>query len=210
MGERYDARGAMPGWNTAAFEPDDTWQPAIAAASTGSVTAPFFESGVKREAELGFVEPPVIDSYAAQPIRVTEVLPAVSLLHSRGMAGSGLPPLSKIPHCCLPQESGPCLSSSVTDHPLRPAKDRRLGGPLPHQQANLTQAHLIARASKRGPLSSLDRMRYYPKFPLAIPHYQVDSYALLTRPPLVDHQQASVVTVRLACLRPAASVQSEP
>src|SRR5260364_130412 len=24
------------------------------------------------------------------------------LLHTRGIAGSGLPPLSKIPHCCLP------------------------------------------------------------------------------------------------------------
>src|SRR3954451_18785369 len=56
------------------------------------------------------------------------------------MAGSGLPPLSKIPHCCLPEESGPCLSPSVADHPLRPATDRRLGGPLPHQQANQTRA----------------------------------------------------------------------
>ena len=32
------------------------------------------------------------------------------------------------------------LSPSLADHPLRPAKDRRLGEPLPHQQANLTQA----------------------------------------------------------------------
>ena len=53
-------------------------------------------------------------------------------------------------------------------------------------------------------------MRYYPKFPLAIPHYWADSYALLTRPPLVASQQAEIATVRLACLRPAASVQSEP
>src|SRR5450756_3186814 len=52
------------------------------------------------------------------------------------MAGSGLPPLSKIPHCCLPYESGPCLSSSVAGRPLRPATDRRLGEPLPHQLAN--------------------------------------------------------------------------
>jgi hypothetical protein len=28
----------------------------------------------------------------------------------------------------------------VADHPLRPATDRRLGRPLPHQQANRTQA----------------------------------------------------------------------
>ena len=32
------------------------------------------------------------------------------------------------------------LSPSLADHPLRPAKDHRLGEPLPHQQANLTQA----------------------------------------------------------------------
>ena len=32
------------------------------------------------------------------------------------------------------------LSSSLADHPLRPANDRRLGEPLPHQQSNRTQA----------------------------------------------------------------------
>src|SRR6202042_3582924 len=30
------------------------------------------------------------------------VLQPEGLHHSRGMAGSGFPPLSKIPHCCLP------------------------------------------------------------------------------------------------------------
>ena len=30
----------------------------------------------------------------------------------------------------------------MADHPLRSATDRRLGGPLPHQPANQTQAHL--------------------------------------------------------------------
>ncbi len=54
------------------------------------------------------------------------------------IAGSGLRPLSNIPHCCLPWESGPCLSPSVADHPLRPATDRRLGRLLPHQLANRT------------------------------------------------------------------------
>jgi hypothetical protein len=32
------------------------------------------------------------------------------------------------------------LSPSLADHPLRPATDRRLGEPLPHQQTNQTQA----------------------------------------------------------------------
>ncbi len=63
------------------------------------------------------------------------------LHRSRGVAASGFPPLRNIPHCCLPWESGPCLSSSVADRPLRPANHRSLGRPLPYQQANGTRAH---------------------------------------------------------------------
>ena len=37
----------------------------------------------------------------------------------------------------------------MTDHPLRPATDHRLGRPLPHQQANRTQAHPKVRAEAR-------------------------------------------------------------
>ncbi len=59
---------------------------------------------------------------------------------SRGIAPSGFRPLRKIPYCCLPEKSGPCLSFSVADHPLSPTTDRRLGKPLPHQLANQTQA----------------------------------------------------------------------
>src|SRR4030042_2787850 len=33
------------------------------------------------------------------------------LHHPRGVAASGFPPLRNIPHCCLPQAPGPCLSS---------------------------------------------------------------------------------------------------
>ena len=36
--------------------------------------------------------------------------------------------------------SGPCLSSSVADHPLRPATRLCLGEPLPHQQADRPRA----------------------------------------------------------------------
>ena len=36
--------------------------------------------------------------------------------------------------------SGPCLSSSVADRPLRPATRLRLGGPLPRQLADRPQA----------------------------------------------------------------------
>ena len=65
-------------------------------------------------------------------------------LPSRGVAASGLRPLCNIPHCCLPKESGPCLSPNVADQPLSPATDRRLGRPLPHQLSNRTRAHLSA------------------------------------------------------------------
>jgi len=66
------------------------------------------------------------------------------LHHSRGVAGSGLRPLSKIPNCCLPWESGPCVSPSVADRPLRPATYRHLGRPLPHQLVNRPQPYPFA------------------------------------------------------------------
>jgi len=44
----------------------------------------------------------------------------------------------------LAKKPGPYLSPSVADRPLRPAKDHRLGKPLPYQQPNPTQAHLKA------------------------------------------------------------------
>ena len=56
------------------------------------------------------------------------------------MAGSGFPPLPNIPYCCLPQESGPCLSTSVGDRPLRSPSHRRLGGPSPRRLPNGTHA----------------------------------------------------------------------
>ena len=75
---------------------------------------------------------------------VERTLRPEGLRHSRGVAASLLRALRKIPHCCLPQESGPCLSPSVAGHPLRPATHRRLGRPLPSQLANGTRVHLSA------------------------------------------------------------------
>ena len=56
------------------------------------------------------------------------------------MAGSGFRPLPNIPYCCLPQESGPCLSASVGDRPLRSPTHRRPGGPSPRLLSNGTHA----------------------------------------------------------------------
>ena len=85
------------------------------------------------------------------------------------MAGSGFPPLPNIPYCCLPQESGPCLSTSVGDRPLRSPTHRRLGGPSPRLLSNGTHARPPPRLrfdSHGMPLVS--RMAYHPAFPPAV------------------------------------------
>jgi hypothetical protein len=103
-----------------------------------------------------------------------------ALLHPRDIAGSGVSPLSNIPHCCPPRESGPCLSPSVADHPKRPAKHHWLGQPLPNQLPDTTWAHRTARISL---LYELFRIwsELFGRFPrvthpfatlLAVPHAQ--------------------------------------
>ena len=57
--------------------------------------------------------------------------------------------------------SGPCLSSSVADLPLRTATRRSLGEPLPHQLTDRTRAYL--KAGAEAPFDSLltgGHMRY--------------------------------------------------
>ena len=97
----------------------------------------------------------------------------------------------------------------MAGRPLRPATDRRLGEPLPHQLANPTWAHPSARG--------LTIPRFHPKilcgispafaglFPTKgqIPMY----YAPVRRS---SARIATPVTARLACVKHAASVQSEP
>ena len=99
----------------------------------------------------------------------------------------------------------------MADHPLRPAKRLRLGRPLPHQLADATQApHPVALAglSSPGPRSQ-------------------GTYAVLAVlsdrcPPLKGRlptcyspvrrctQGRSPFLARLACVKPAANVRSEP
>ena len=70
-------------------------------------------------------------------------------------------------------------------HPLRPATDRRLGEPLPHQPANQTRGHLSAH-------KALTFRRCLPKvscgissrFQLLSPTERQVPHALLTRSPL--------------------------
>ena len=97
----------------------------------------------------------------------------------------------------------------MADHPLRPATDRRLGEPLPHQLANPTSAAPKAQG-------------------LAIPCFPAHricgiSVTFATLSPTSGHVPmhyspvrhsppgaSSRAAVRLACVRHAASVQSEP
>src|SRR4029078_5262051 len=106
----------------------------------------------------------------------------------RGVASSGLRPLRTIPYCCLPQESGPCLSPSVAVRPLRPATDRSLGRPLPHQLANRTRAPLQAAGLA---VPGFDRQcdptmscGISTSFPVLFPTRRQITHALLTRSPL--------------------------
>ena len=94
-------------------------------------------------------------------------------------------------------------------HPLRPATDRRLGGPLPHQLANQTRGHLSAHKAlvfKRCRSNTLCGISS--RFQLLSPTERQVPHALLTRSPLSDNR--SHHPVRLACVRHAASVRPEP
>ncbi|KAF1857789.1 hypothetical protein Lal_00041211 [Lupinus albus] len=97
-------------------------------------------------------------------------------------------------------ESGPCLSPSVADHPLRPATDRRLGRPLPHQLANQTRADL--------PAVNLSPKRAYPVLAQVSLSYSEPegTFPRVTHPSAADPERPA----RLACVKPAASVRSEP
>ena len=100
---------------------------------------------------------------------------------------------------------GPCFSSIVGGHPLRSPTRHRLGGPLPHQLADGTQVPPLAPFGF--PPASLTSRRLCGisrTFVLLSPTSGQVTNALLTRSPL------SLRTVRLACIRHAASVHPEP
>jgi hypothetical protein len=89
----------------------------------------------------------------------------------------------------------------VADHPLRPATDRRLGRPLPHQLANRTQAPppaVLRPLTRRCHAVLAPVSRRYPP--------PVDRSLRVTHPSAT----AGCPAVRLACVKHAASVRSEP
>ena len=99
-------------------------------------------------------------------------------------------------------------------HPLRPATDRRLGRPLPYQLANRTRAHPEATGPEGSPpfqkptRVGKSTCGITPGFPGLSPTSGQVTHALLTRSPLVYPRRG--LTARLACVRHAASVHSEP
>ena len=97
----------------------------------------------------------------------------------------------------------------MADHPLRPATDRCLGGPLPHQLANRTSAAPIAQGRYRSPALLSPDHAVLAHLSMGYPPQQ-DTFRCITHPFATRRQGCPRVTVRLACVRHAASVQSEP
>ena len=97
----------------------------------------------------------------------------------------------------------------MADHPLRPATDRRLGRPLPHQLANQLLAAQIARGSLPSPAFTLRSyavlIRLSPSYPPLL-----GTFRCITHPFATRRQAEARAAVRLACVKHAASVQSEP
>ncbi len=97
----------------------------------------------------------------------------------------------------------------MADHPLRPATDRRLGEPLPHQLANPTSAAPRARGPKvpRFPAHRICGISVTFATLSPTPGYVPMHYSPVRHSPPGASSRAAV---RLACVRHAASVQSEP
>jgi hypothetical protein len=101
----------------------------------------------------------------------------------------------------------------VAVRPLRPATDRRLGEPLPHQLANRTRAPLQA-PGLTIPSFDLRLSKGRMSCGISVPFETLSptrrqvTHALLTRLPLSRPLRGD--RVRLACVRHAASVDSEP
>ena len=94
--------------------------------------------------------------------------------------------------------------------PLSPATHRRLGGPLPRQPANGPQAHppALPQELSRPCMCRTVSCGIITCFHVLFPTGGQITHVLLTRPPLPPTRGWTFV--RLACLRRAASVRSEP
>ena len=97
----------------------------------------------------------------------------------------------------------------MAGRPLRPATDRRLGGPLPHQLANPASAAPITRGLTIPRFPPQGVCGISTSFDVLSP---ITGYVPVHYSP-VRHSPPGASTraaVRLACVKHAASVQSEP
>ena len=97
----------------------------------------------------------------------------------------------------------------MADHPLRPATDHRLGRPLPHQQANPTRAPPLAINLSRMPLSRHPAYAVLAEVSLGYPPL-MGRFPRATHPCATPPGAETPRSVRLACVKHAASVRSEP
>ena len=98
----------------------------------------------------------------------------------------------------------------MAGQPLSPATNRRLGGPLPHQLANWTRAHLSADCSfYSNTMPYLTLCGISTPFGALSPSVGQIAHALLTRPPL-ENQPKSISSFDLHVLStPPAFVLSQ-
>jgi alpha-L-rhamnosidase len=78
MGETYDARAEIPGWDRPSFD-DQAWDTAVLARSNPRVPATFYDKAGEKSVDLGFTAPPVLQAYASVPIRPTETIMPVEI-----------------------------------------------------------------------------------------------------------------------------------
>ena len=91
----------------------------------------------------------------------------------------------------------------MADHPLRPATDHSLGQPLPNQLANRTQA------AHQAPSQALAHRRHAVLAPVSQGCPPPNDTSLRDTHPSATNAPEST-PVRLACVKHAASVRSEP
>ncbi len=73
MGEAYDARAELGNWSAPDYDAT-AWAAVVPAESNPRPKAVYSDAAGQREVDLGFVKPPVMQAYAAPPIRVTQEL----------------------------------------------------------------------------------------------------------------------------------------
>ena len=97
----------------------------------------------------------------------------------------------------------------MTDRPLRPAIDHRLGGLLPRQLANRPSAALSATGHCWSPPFLLRDYAVLAHLSMRYPPLK-GTFRCITHPFAARRQPEGRAAARLACVKHAASVQSEP